>query len=267
MDDDQRDQAPPGTQHAELLARRLDKPLGVLGIVFLLVVLAQLLAKDPALLAVLGVVGWIFWLVFVAEFVLRAHVAGYAAAFWKRNWWQVLFLLVPFLRFFRAFQAFRAIRVARIAMFGGAITAGVRGTRSAGRLLTNRIGWLIALTAVVILVSSQLLYIAGSQEDYAVALHQAALATIVGQPLNASGLFPRLLEVILAIYSVAVFATLAGTIGHTFSTTAPGVPLQLPQPSPFRSSPMKPASTAKGHGRHDRVSPAACPRRHQPVRR
>lgn len=172
----------PKLERAEWLAGRLDKPLGVLGVIFLLVVLAQLLAEDPALLTVLSVVAWVFWLIFVAEFLLRAHVAGYAAVFWKRNWWQVLFLLVPFLRFFRAFQAFRALRVARIATFGGAITAGVRGTRSAGRLLTSRIGWLIALTAVVILVSSQLLYIVGSHENYAVALHHAALATIIGHP-------------------------------------------------------------------------------------
>ncbi len=203
-------------QKAEALARRLDKPLGVLGVVFLLVVLAQLLATDPVLLAVLGVVGWTFWLVFVAEFLLRAHLAGYRAAFWRRNWWQALFLLVPFLRFFRAFQALRALRVARIASFGGAISAGVRGTRSAGRLLTSRIGWLVAVTAVVILVSSQLLYIAGSHVDYAVALHQSALATVAAEPIDAPGLFPRLLEVVLAVYSVAVFATLAGSIGAFF---------------------------------------------------
>jgi voltage-gated potassium channel len=216
MSDDLDERAHPKLQRAESLARRLDKPLGILGVVFLLVVLAQLLATDPALLTVLAVTSWVFWVIFVAEFVLRAHVAGYAPAFWKRNWWQVLFLLVPFLRFFRALQAFRALRVARIATFGGAITAGVRGTRSAGRLLGSRLGWLVALTAVVILVSSQLLYIAGSQESYAIALHQAALATIVGQPLDASGLFARILEVILAVYSVAVFATLAGTIGAYF---------------------------------------------------
>lgn len=131
-------------------------------------------------------------------------------------------------------------------MFGGAITAGVRGTRSAGRLLTNRIGWLIALTAVVILVSSQLLYIAGSQEDYAVALHQAALATIVGQPLNASGLFPRLLEVVLAIYSVAVFATLAGTIGAYFLHNRAGGPAPTPATEPIQEQPDEASEHREG---------------------
>ena len=49
---------------AEGLARRLDRPLGVLGVLFL----------------------------------LRAYVAGFSARFWKRNRWQVLFLLLRFVR-------------------------------------------------------------------------------------------------------------------------------------------------------------------------
>lgn len=51
--------------------------------------------------------------------------------------------------------------------FGGIISAGVRGSRSAGRLLSSRIGWLAAVTAVVILASSQLLYATGTHGSYA----------------------------------------------------------------------------------------------------
>jgi voltage-gated potassium channel len=36
---------------AEALARRLDKPMGILGVIFLFVVLGQLVAKDPALVS------------------------------------------------------------------------------------------------------------------------------------------------------------------------------------------------------------------------
>ncbi|MGY1722807.1 hypothetical protein [Blastococcus sp. SYSU DS0533] len=189
------------------LARRLDKPMGALGLVFVLVVLGQSLARQPWLTTTLSVVGWVLWAVFVAEFVHRAVTARDQRRFWVRNWWQVIFLAVPFLRFARALALLRAARV------GGVVSAAVRGSRSAGRLLSGRIGWLGAVTVVVVLATSQLLYVLGAYDSYGTALYDAALATIVGQPLTADGGLARVLDIALATYSVAVFATLAGALG------------------------------------------------------
>ncbi|MCF6744002.1 hypothetical protein E9529_06885 [Blastococcus sp. KM273128] len=189
------------------LARRLDKPMGALGLVFVLVVLGQSLARQPWLTTTLSVVGWVLWAVFVAEFAYRAVSARDRRRFWKRNWWQVVFLAVPFLRFARALVLLRAARV------GGVVSAAVRGSRSAGRLLSGRIGWLGAVTTVVVLATSQLLYVLGAYDSYGTALYDAALATIVGQPLTADGGLARVLDIALATYSVAVFATLAGALG------------------------------------------------------
>jgi voltage-gated potassium channel len=69
---------------------------------------------------------------------------------------------------------------------------------------------------VVVLGASQLLYVLRAYDSYARALHEAALATITGEPLTATGGLPRFLEVVLAVYSVAVFATLAGALGAYF---------------------------------------------------
>lgn len=75
---------------AEGLARRLDRPLGVLGVLFL----------------------------------LRAYVAGFSARFWKRNRWQVLFLLLPFLRFVRGLEVVLALySVAVLATLAGSAGA------------------------------------------------------------------------------------------------------------------------------------------------
>ncbi|GER23971.1 hypothetical protein NCCP1664_24660 [Zafaria cholistanensis] len=228
-------------QHAESLAARLDRPMGLLGVLFLLVVLGQLLVRDPGWTRAFTVAGWVFWVVFVAEFLLRAYVARFQAAFWKRNWWQAVFLLVPFLRFFRALQILRLVRLGRLARFGGILSAGVRGSRSAGRLLSNRIGWLAATTAVVILTSSQLLYAAGSHTDYTAALHEAAMATITGSGITSQDAFSKVLQIVLAVYSVAVFATLAGSLGAYFlrekpppppHTTALHTPAPPPRPAP-----------------------------------
>lgn len=158
------------TSAAESLARRLDQPMGVLGLVFLLVVLGQLTATDPGLQLGLSIAGWVFWAVFLAEFILRAYIAGNSRTFWRTNWWQVIFLLVPFLRFFRALQAIRLLRIGRVVRVGGILSAGIRGSRSAGRLLSSRIAWLAAVTAVVILAVSQLLYATGTHSDYSDAL-------------------------------------------------------------------------------------------------
>jgi voltage-gated potassium channel len=70
---------------AEQLAARLDRPMGALGLVFLLVVLGQSLARDATLVAVLSAAGWALWSVFVAEFALRAWVARDQRRFWARN--------------------------------------------------------------------------------------------------------------------------------------------------------------------------------------
>lgn len=201
---------------AEILARRLDRPMGVLGLVFLFVVLGQLLATDPTLVLALSIAGWVFWAVFVAEFVLRAYIAGFSTAFWKKNWWQVIFLLVPFLRFFRALQAVRLLRLTRVARVGGILSAGIRGSRSAGRLLSSRIGWMAAVTAVVILATSQLFYATGTHTNYGQALFETAMATITGSGITPQTGFARVMQVMLAVYSIGVFATLAGSLGAFF---------------------------------------------------
>ena len=220
----------PDSPERDGLDRRLDKPMGVLGLVFLFVVLGQSLARDTWLVTTLSIIGWLFWAVFVAEFVFRASRAQDQRRFWVRNWWQVLFLVLPFLRFARALTLLRAARV------GGVLSAAVRGSRSAGRLLSGRIGWLTAVTGVVVLASSQLLYVLGAYDSYGTALHDAALATITGQPLATGHDAARFLEVALAVYSVGVFATLAGALGAYFLESrrgSPDVPSSgLPVPPP-----------------------------------
>lgn len=193
------------------LAQRLDKPMGALGVLFVLVVLGQALARHPMLSTALTVSSWVLWAVFVAEFGLRAWLArGHAGTFWRRNWWQVLFLAVPFLRFARAAATLRTARA------GGVITAAVRGSRSAGRLLTDRLAWLAIITTTVILSVGQLLVLADTYRSYGRALHDVALTTVTGEPLTATDPLAQVVELVLAVYSVVVFGTLAGALGAFF---------------------------------------------------
>jgi voltage-gated potassium channel len=72
------------------------------------------------------------------------------------------------------------------------------------------------VTGVVVLGSSQLLSVVGAYDAYGPALHHAALSTITGHPLTGDHGLAKFLEVALAVYPVAVFATLAGALGAYF---------------------------------------------------
>ncbi len=108
-----------------------------------------------------------------------------------------------------------------------------------------------AITAVVILAASQMLFAAGSHSDYSTALYEAALATITGNGISTLDPFSRILQVILAIYSVVVFATLAGSLGAYFlrdnpPAAAPGPPNRNNEP---RSGGLEGDQYARGEQR------------------
>ena len=210
-------QRPPSERErlTEAIARQLDLPVSVLGVVFVLVVLAQTTANPRGSLATaLEIASWVLWAVFVAEFILRMVVAPSTGAFLKRNWWQVIFLAVPFLRFVRVL---RLVRVGRLARAVRVVSSAVRSTRSARRALSNRLGWLAALTTIVVLGASQLLYLLEVFDTYGESLATTALATVAGEPLGPETATARIASVILALYSVVVFASLAGSIGVYFA--------------------------------------------------
>ncbi len=196
---------------AEELLDRLTPAMSALGILFLLVVFGEQFARSgSALSAALSLVGWLLWLVFVAEFVARMVVAPDRKRFLARNWWQLVFLALPTLRVLRLVRAVRVLRAGRV------LSSAIRGTRSAGRALTSRVGWLGVVSLITMLGSSELLYGLGRYRRYGDALHAAALATIVGQPLGRPDGLSQILEVALAAFSVVVFATLAGSLGAYF---------------------------------------------------
>jgi voltage-gated potassium channel len=199
---------------ADELLDRLTPAMSVLGLLFLLVVLGEDFARDgSALGAVLTVVGWLLWGVFAAEFLARLIVAPDKRRFWRRSWWQLLFLVLPFLRILRLVRAVRLLRTGRI------LSSAVRSSRSARAVLGGRVGWLAAVTAITVLGSSQLLYEFSGYQRYGDALHAAALATITGASLGQPDGFALVLEVVLAAFSVVVFATLAGSLGAYFLET------------------------------------------------
>lgn len=196
---------------AEQLLDRLTPIMSALGILFLLVVLADLVATPgTALSTALTAANWLLWTVFAVELGARLVVAPSTARFLRRNWWQLVFLVLPFLRFLRL------IRLVRLGRAGRVLSSAVRSSRSSRRLLGDRIAWLGVVTAITVLSSSQLLHQLGGYERYGDALHAAALAAVAGEPLPDADGWERLVELGLVCFSVVVFATLAGALGAYF---------------------------------------------------
>jgi voltage-gated potassium channel len=80
-----------------------------------------------------------------------------------------------------------------------------------------------------VLAVSQLLLELGSYSRYGDALHDTALSAISGEPLGRPDALARVVEVLLAAYSVAVFATLVGTVGaYLLRTDQPARAAQEP---------------------------------------
>jgi len=203
---------------AEELLDRLTPAMSALAVVFLLVVLGESLARSGSTLSLaMTVTGWLLWAVFALEFVARTVVAPDTGRFLRRNWWQLLFLVLPFLRILRLVRAVRVLRTGRV------LSSAVRSSRSAHRVLGGRLGWLAAVTAITVLGSSQLLYELSRFERYGDALHAAALGAITGEPIAQDDGFSQVLEIGLAAFSVVVFATLAGSLGAYFLETRASV--------------------------------------------
>ncbi|MGO3342030.1 hypothetical protein ACTXJG_01320 [Glutamicibacter arilaitensis] len=65
-------------------------------------------------------------------------------------------------------------------------------------------------------VLGQLLYAMESSTDYSEALYEATMATITGSGITSTDAFSKALQLVLAMYSVVIFATLAGSLGAFF---------------------------------------------------
>lgn len=194
---------------AERIAARLDVPLTVAGVLFVLVVVADRSTPPGTALAVgWTVASWLLWCLFALELVLRAMIAPSTWTFLRHNWWQVLFLAAPFLRFTRAFS--RSARIAR------GLSTSIRGTRTAARNLGGRLGWLTSITLGVVIGATEVLFELDGTASYPTTLHAVSLATVSGEPLALDGTAARVIELLLALYATVVFAALAGALGAFF---------------------------------------------------
>jgi len=196
---------------AERLAQRLDRPVGLLGVFALGLWLVEPVMQERTALTFLVDLVWIgVAVVFVVEFGARLVAATSTTSFLRKHWWELALVALPFLRFLRAARAARAAR---------GMSAAVRSSRRAGDQLQSRLTWLVLVTSVVALSSARLLVdYGGYRGSYADAIHDSAMSTLTGSALGLPDGFAQVVEVLLAVYSAVVIATIAGALGAFFLT-------------------------------------------------
>jgi len=205
-------------QLAEELLDRLTPMMSALGVILVLVILGEQLARPGSGVATaLSWVSWTLWGLFLMEFVARMVVAPNTWRFFRRNWWQLIFIAIPLLRVLRLVRAFRFLRTGRV------LSGAVRGSRSTASVLRSRLGWLASLWVITVLAVSQVLHTFGAFDLYAAALHATALGAITGESLAADGALARVTEIFLGIVSVGVFGTIAASLGAFFLQSDSGV--------------------------------------------
>ena len=102
---------------AQHLWDRLHPVMAALGLLFLVLVLAQAPAREGTTLQrALLAATWFLWVVFVGEYVLRLVVAPSTRNYLRRTWWQIFLLAVPILMTARALLALRVARPTRVAL-------------------------------------------------------------------------------------------------------------------------------------------------------
>ncbi|MDQ3175983.1 MAG: hypothetical protein M3Q72_00335 [Actinomycetota bacterium] len=187
---------------------RLHPIMAALGVLFVALVLAQgPVSEGTTLQRLLLAATWTLWAVFVFEYVLRLVIAPSTVGFLRRTWWQLLFLVLPVLMMVRALLVLRVARPTRVAL------AALRGGRSAAATLRSRAGWLAVVTAIVVFSGADLLYKGAHMRPYGAALHAAALGAITGEPTGSDRGTGQILDVVLALYAVVFFASLAAILG------------------------------------------------------
>ena len=197
-------------------------PMALLGLAWLLIVVAELLWGENALLSVASTAVWV---IFIAEFALRLLLAPDRWRFLKRNWLTVISLIVPALRFFRALtilRAARALRGLRLVRIVGTANRSMKALRTTMR--RRHFGYVLGLTLLVIVLGAAGMLsfepareVAGGFTSYGHALWWTAmLVTSIGSdfwPLTTEG---RVLALLLSIYGLAVFGYITASFASFF---------------------------------------------------
>lgn len=201
----------------------LEVPMLVLGLVWLVLIVAEFIwGISPTLDALSTTI----WILFIVHFLIEIAVAPDKSTYLRRNWLTAFSLLLPALRVFRLFRVLRILRVSRAARglrLVRLVTSVNRGMRSLGGSMRRRgLGYAVALTALVVLSGAAGMYafengVPGGLDSYGEALWWTAmLITSIGSEYWPQSPEGRVLCFVLSLYGFAVFGYFTAALASFF---------------------------------------------------
>jgi voltage-gated potassium channel len=211
---------------AEALARferQTAWPMLVLSIVVLpLLIIPLTFELSPAVETTFFALDWFIWAAFAAEFGIRLYLTGNKLRFLRSNVFDLVIVIVPFVRPLRVVRSARALRALRAARAGAFL---FRGARAAHFVLTEHNLHYVLLVTLGLIVGSALIVESvestapeGNITSLADALWWAVSTVLtVGYgdrfPVTAVG---RWIAVVLMAVGVGVFGLLSASMASFF---------------------------------------------------
>jgi voltage-gated potassium channel len=207
------------------LSRWLDPVMVVLGFVWLVLLILEIIR---GLNDFLFIVGNIIWVIFILDFILEFSIAPHKTTYLKRNALTAVSLVIPALRIFRAVQALRLLRVAkatRTLRLVRLITSINRGMKALSESMARRgFGYVMILTLIITITGAAGMHSfekdAPSSQGFSTygssLWWTAMIMTTMGSqfwPETAEG---RMLCLFLALYAFAVFGYVTAAIATFF---------------------------------------------------
>lgn len=193
----------------QLIAERLEAPMVVLGLAWLVLLIVDLVYGLSPLLTIISS---IIWAIFILDFLLEFSIAPRKGAYLKRNWLTLIALLVPALRILRVIQTLRLMRV---------LSSIYRGMRALGASLGRHgFRYVAALTLAVTFAGAAGMYAFERTPPHGPGLAsypQALWWTAMIMTTLGSGYWPqtpegRVLCILLSLYAFSVFGYVTAAI-------------------------------------------------------
>jgi voltage-gated potassium channel len=118
----------------ERFERATELPLLILALAMIPLILVPLVVElDGTADAVVMAADWFIWAAFAFEYIVRLALTDQRARFVRREWPDLLIVVLPFLRPLRIMRSARALRLLRLARLAAVLTV---ATQEGRRLLT-----------------------------------------------------------------------------------------------------------------------------------
>ena len=195
-------------------------PLIVLGFIWLILLVVELVFEPNPILETIGIV---IWIIFIIDFLLKFILAPRKGIYLRSNLLTLVSLVVPAFRLFRLFRVFRILRLSRSLRLVKVIGSLSRGMRALSATMQRRaFGYVVLLTVIVIFGGAAGMYafekdVDGGLTSYGTALWWTTMImTTLGSeywPQTPEG---RVLCIILSLFAFAIFGYITATIATFF---------------------------------------------------